>query len=106
MSPLRVERGGFAQALRVGEAPPVTEHSQAEAGQHILHRRGIGAGAPDRTGGGQRLDQPALLLERRSRNELHQGRQGIVSRTEPDLAAVGREGENRLTRRVKHGRAG
>jgi hypothetical protein len=73
-----VERGVFTQALHVNETTPVAQHSQAEAGQHVIHRRGVRAGAGDRTGRDQRFEQTALLLERGPRHQSAEGREPVV----------------------------
>jgi hypothetical protein len=96
-----VERGVFAQTLHMDKTTPVAQKVQAEAGQHVIHRRGVGAGAGDRTGGGQRFEQTALLLESGPRHQSAEGRERVVGGTKPDVATIGGEGENRFTRRVK-----
>ena len=40
---------------------------------------------------------PTLLLESSPTHESAEGREGIVGGTEPDVAAIGRERENRFT---------
>ena len=57
--------GILAQALHVGEAPPVNQRHQGDALHDIVHGRGVGTGALHRAGLGQPLEDARLPGKRR-----------------------------------------